>query len=192
MSTGDLPMMLFAHAADWEIWLAAHQTSSPGVWLQLAKKHGPISSASYAEALDVALCYGWIDSQKRAYDEASWLQKFSRRGPKSIWSQINRDHVARLTESGRMQPSGMAAVASAKQDGRWDAAYAGQSSATIPDDLQAALAANPAASAFFATLNSANRYAIIFRVTTVKKPETRARNIQKFVAMLERGELIHQ
>ena len=187
----DLPVLLFATPAKFEAWLAVHHASAPGAWLQLAKKGTGLVSISYAQALESALCYGWIDSLKRTYDAASWIQKFTPRGPKSIWSQVNKDKIATLIEHGRMQPAGLAAVAQAQAGGRWDAAYASQSNASVPVDLQAALDANPAASAFFATLNSVNRYAILFRIHNVKKAETRSRKIAEFVAMLERGEMVY-
>ncbi|HET9223725.1 MAG TPA: YdeI/OmpD-associated family protein, partial [Roseiflexaceae bacterium] len=138
-----------------------------------------------------ALCYGWIDGQKKSHDEASWLQKFTPRGAKSIWSKVNREKALSLIESGQMQPAGLAAVESAKQDGRWEAAYDSQSAAGVPDDLQAELDRNPTAKAFFSTLNSRNRYAILFRIQTAKKAETRAKRIQEFVGMLERHEKLY-
>ena len=187
----ELPVLLFEDQAAWAEWLERHHAGAPGVWLRHAKKDGGLRSVSYAEALDVALCYGWIDSQKRSWDDRSWIQKWGPRGPRSIWSRINRDKVEALVAAGRMRPPGLAAVEAAKADGRWDAAYSSQSTATVPDDLQAALDANPRAAAFFATLNGANRYAILFRVQTAKKPETRAKRIAGFIEMLERGEKIH-
>jgi uncharacterized protein YdeI (YjbR/CyaY-like superfamily) len=187
----ELPILLFADARAWDEWLDAHHAASPGVWLRLAKKGAPLRSLSYAQALDEALCHGWIDSQKKPFDEHSWLQRFTPRGPRSIWSRINRDKVEALRAAGRMKPAGLAQVQRAQDDGRWAAAYASQSKATVPDDLQAALDGNPRARAFFATLDGANRYAILFRVHAAKKPETRARKIADFVAMLERGEKIH-
>ncbi|HEX8361104.1 MAG TPA: YdeI/OmpD-associated family protein [Longimicrobium sp.] len=185
----ELPVILFEDPAAWAAWLEANHADAPGVWLRLGKKGAPIRSLSYAEALDEALCYGWIDSQKKSYDEDSWIQKFTPRGRKSIWSKVNRDKVAALGE--RMKPAGLREVERAKDDGRWDAAYDSQRNATVPDDLQAALDANPAARDFFATLNGANRYAVLFRVQTAKKPETRARRIETLVAMLARNEKIH-
>jgi uncharacterized protein YdeI (YjbR/CyaY-like superfamily) len=187
----ELPVELFPDATAWETWLGDHHASSRGVWLRLAKKGSGLHSVSYAEALDAALCFGWIDGQKRSYDARSWLQKFTPRGRKSVWSRVNRDKVAALTDAGRMRPAGEAAVEAARADGRWDAAYDPPSTATVPDDLAAALEASPEAAAFFATLNSANRYAILWRIQTAKRAETRARNIAKFVAMLERGETLH-
>jgi len=143
------------------------------------------------EALDVALCYGWIDGQKKTFDDTTWLQKFTPRGKRSIWSKINREKVQRLVESGRMQSPGLEAVDRAKANGQWDSAYDSHRTAGVPDDLQRALDAHPKAKAFFATLNSANRYAILFRIQTVKRAETRAKKIEQFVGMLERHEVIH-
>jgi uncharacterized protein YdeI (YjbR/CyaY-like superfamily) len=187
----ELPIKLFADQAAWAAWLAANHAESPGLWLQHAKKAADLTSVSYAEALDVALCYGWIDGQKKSFDESSWLQKWTPRGAKSIWSKINREKALKLIESGQMKPAGMAEVERAKQDGRWDAAYDSHSSATVPSDLQAALDGNAEASAFFATLNSTNRYAILFRIQTAKKAETRAKRIQEFIGMLARHEKLH-
>ncbi|HEY7770363.1 YdeI/OmpD-associated family protein [Longimicrobium sp.] len=187
----ELPIILFDDQAAWAAWLDEHHADSPGAWLRLAKKGAPYSSVSYAEALDVALCYGWIDSQKKTFDEHSFLQKFGPRGARSIWSKVNREKIQALIDAGRMKPAGIQAVESAKADGRWDAAYDPASTASVPDDLQAALDANPKAKAFFATLNGANRYAILFRVQTAKKPETRAKRIATLVEMLERNEKIH-
>jgi uncharacterized protein YdeI (YjbR/CyaY-like superfamily) len=186
-----LPILLFESTEAWGAWLEAHSGDAPGIWLRLAKKAAPIDSITYAEALEVALCHGWIDSQKKSYDEASWLQKFTPRGPRSIWSRMNREKVQELTETGRMKPAGLLAVERAKEDGRWDAAYDSQRTATVPEDLQAELDRNPAAGAFFSTLDSANRYAILFRVQTARRPETRARRIAELVGMLERNEKIH-
>ena len=187
----ELPVALFESQADWSDWLDAHQADSPGLWLRLAKKAAGIASVNYNEALEAALCYGWIDGQKKSYDESSWLQKFTPRGAKSIWSKINREKAQQLIESGRMQPAGMAAIEAARHDGRWDAAYDSQRNATVPSDLQAALDNSPAAQAFFATLNSTNRYAILFRIHTAKKPETRAKRIEQFIGMLERHEKLY-
>ena len=187
----DLPVLLFEQQHDWAVWLDEHHGTSPGLWLRLAKKASGLQSVSYDEALEVALCYGWIDGQKKSYDDASWLQKFTPRGPKSIWSKINRAKAEALIASGRMQPAGLKAVESAKQDGRWDAAYDSPRSATVPDDFQAALDQNAKAKAFFATLNSTNRYAILFRIQTAKKAETRAKRIQEFIRMLEQHEKLY-
>ena len=187
----ELLMIGFVTQQDWEAWLAEHYADPTGIWLKIAKKATGTQSISYAEALESALCYGWIDGQKTAFDEQYWLQKFTPRRSKSIWSQINRDKANALIEAGRMQPSGLRQVELARADGRWDAAYASQSGATVPDDLQEALDKNPLARDFFLTLNSVNRYAIIFRVQTAKKAETRATKIQKFVEMLAKGEKIY-
>ncbi|HEY8318410.1 MAG TPA: YdeI/OmpD-associated family protein [Amnibacterium sp.] len=180
-----------ADAGAWESWLAANAGSSPGVWLAIPKKGSGRTSPTYAEALDIALCFGWIDGQKAPLDEAFFLQRFAPRGSRSVWSARNREHVARLIAAGRMRPAGLAEVERAKADGRWDAAYAGQASAQVPDDLRAALDAEPAAAALFAELDSANRYAILFRIGSVKRAETRARKIAEYVAMLARGETLH-
>jgi uncharacterized protein YdeI (YjbR/CyaY-like superfamily) len=146
---------------------------------------------TYAEAVDAALCYGWIDGQKLPYDESSWLQRFTPRGPRSVWSKINTGKAQALIESGRMRAAGLAAIERAKTDGRWESAYAPASTAAVPPDLQAALDANPKAKAFFATLKGTNRYAVIYRVHTAKRPETRARRIAEFIGRLERHETVH-
>jgi uncharacterized protein YdeI (YjbR/CyaY-like superfamily) len=190
-SPAELPIMLFEDQAAWAAWLEQNNADAPGLWLRHAKKASGIASVSYAEALDVALCYGWIDGQKKSYDDASWLQKWTPRGAKSIWSKINREKALKLIESGQMQPAGLAEVERARQDGRWEAAYDSHSTASVPDDFQAALDSNAEASAFFATLNSTNRYALLFRIQTAKKPETRARRIQEFIGMLERHEKLY-
>ncbi len=187
----DLPILLFTSQGEWEAWLQEHHAASRGVWLRHAKKASGLQSVSYAEALDIALCYGWIDGQKKSYDESSWLQKWTPRGLKSIWSKVNREKIQQLTERGRMQPAGIAAVEAAKQDGRWDAAYDSPSQAMVPDDFQAALDRHPQASAFFATLNSQNRYGILWRIQTAKKRETRAKRIQQFIELLERHETLY-
>ena len=188
---GELPIMLFEDQAAWAAWLEQNHADAPGLWLQHAKKAADLTSVGYADALDVALCYGWIDGQKKSYDDSSWLQKWTPRGRKSIWSKINREKALKLIERGDMQPAGLAEVERAKQDGRWEAAYDSHSTATVPGDLQAALDSNADASAFFATLNSTNRYAILFRIQTAKKPETRAKRIQDFIAMLARHEKLY-
>lgn len=187
----ELAIRLFASPQEWEAWLETNHAQPDGLWLQFAKKNSGLQSVTYAEALDVALCYGWIDGQKKSYDDATFLQKFTPRGKKSIWSKINREKVEALLKAGRMKPAGLSAVDSAKQDGRWDAAYDSQRNATVPTDFQAALEQNPKAKAFFATLKSGNRYAILFRLQTAKKTETRGKRIRQFIEMLERGETIH-
>jgi uncharacterized protein YdeI (YjbR/CyaY-like superfamily) len=187
----ELEIVLFADPAELEEWLEANGEDSPGVWLKIAKKGAPEPSVTYAEALDLALCFGWIDSQKRGHDETHFLQRFTPRRPRGRWSKINREKAEALEEAGALRPAGAAEVAAAKADGRWEAAYEGQRTAEVPDDLQAELDANPAAAAFFADLDSANRYAITYRLAEAKKPETRSRRLAKFVAMLERGEKVH-
>lgn len=190
-SAPDYPILLFADRAAFRKWLSAHHASQPGLWLRIAKAASPLKSVTYAEALDVALCFGWIDGQKKSHDADSFLQKFTPRQKRSAWSKRNREHVARLTAAGEMHPSGLAAVEAAKADGRWDRAYDSPGTATVPDDLQAALDAHPDAKAFFETLKGANRYAILYRIQAAVKAETRARRIAQFVAMLERGETLH-
>ncbi|RNE67363.1 YdeI/OmpD-associated family protein [Cryobacterium tepidiphilum] len=180
-----------ADAGEWERWLDANGESSPGVRLAIAKKGAGVSSVSYSDAVDVGLCFGWIDAQKGRLDERYYVQLFTPRRPGSIWSQVNRERVQRLTDAGRMRPAGEAAVEQARANGRWEAAYASQGSAEVPADLAEALAASPEAAELFARLDSANRYAIIFRIGNVKRAETRARKIADYVAMLARGETIH-
>jgi uncharacterized protein YdeI (YjbR/CyaY-like superfamily) len=186
-----LPILPFASPKKWEEWLDKNHHTSKGLWLKIAKKDTGIDTVTYAEALDGALCHGWIDGQKGAFDDSFWLQKFTPRGPKSKWSKINRDKALALIEAGRMKPAGLAEVEKAKSDGRWDQAYDSQSKAMVPEDLQKELDRNPEAAAFFATLDSANRYAVLYRVQEAKKPETRARRIEKFIGMLNRGEKVH-
>ena len=185
-----LPVISFATVHDCETWFAEHHADHRGLWLKIGKV-GAAETVTYAEALEVALCHGWIDGQKRGHDEAYWLQRFTPRGPRSTWSQINRDKAEALIAAGRMHPSGQAQVDAAKADGRWEAAYAGQKSATVPDDLAAALAADPEAEAFFGTLTGANRFAILYRVHDAKKPETRAARIAKFVELCHNHETLH-
>jgi uncharacterized protein YdeI (YjbR/CyaY-like superfamily) len=188
----DIPTFAFASRADWHAWLAEHHASATaGLWLKLAKAGRGIETVSYAEAVEVALCFGWVDGQKRACDDDFWLQKFTPRRARSRWSEVNRAKALALIDSGAMQPTGLAEVERAQADGRWDAAYAPASTATVPPDLQAALDADPAAAAFFETLSAANRYAILWRVGDAKRPETRARRIATFVAMLAAGETLH-
>jgi uncharacterized protein YdeI (YjbR/CyaY-like superfamily) len=178
-------------AAAWERWLIEHHDSSPGVRLAISKKGSAIPSVSYSDAVDVALCFGWIDGQKGRLDEAHYLQHFTHRGVRSVWSEINCARAVRLVEAGRMTPAGQSEIDRAKADGRWAAAYAPQSSAEVPPDLATALAAAPSAMQFFEQLDSVNRYAILFRIGNVKRAETRARKIADYVAMLARGETIH-
>jgi uncharacterized protein YdeI (YjbR/CyaY-like superfamily) len=187
----DLEIRLFAGPAELEEWLEANAASSPGLWLKIAKKGAPEPSVIYAEALGLALCFGWIDSQKRGLDESHFLQRFTPRRPRGRWSRINREKVEALEASGAMRPAGAAEVAAAKADGRWEAAYAGARTIEVPADLQAALDADPKAAAAFADLDGANRYAILYRLHDAKRPDTRARRLAKFLTMLERGEKLH-
>jgi uncharacterized protein YdeI (YjbR/CyaY-like superfamily) len=189
--TDTLPVIAFDTQRDWEAWLEENHTEARGIWLKIAKKDAGARSVSYAQALDSALCYGWIDGQKAGLDERYWLQKFTPRGPRSVWSQVNRDKVTALIAEGKLQPAGLRQVELAKADGRWDSAYASQSAMSIPDDLQRALDNDPEASAFFSALDSANRYAILWRIHMAKRPETRAARIRTFVDMLAKHEKLH-
>jgi uncharacterized protein YdeI (YjbR/CyaY-like superfamily) len=186
-----LGVVSFADAEAWSAWLTSRHQSSPGVWLKIAKKASNTRSITYAEALEVALAWGWIDGQKGKLDGGWWLQRFTRRGSRSMWSKINREKAIALIAAGKMMPSGLTEVERAKKDGRWDRAYESQSRASVPEDLEAALARNPRAKKFFATLDSRNRYAVLFRVQHAKKAETRARRIAQFVEMLAKGEKLH-
>jgi uncharacterized protein YdeI (YjbR/CyaY-like superfamily) len=187
----DLPIVLFASPAELEAWLDQSHADAGGIWLKIAKKGSGVESVTYAEALELALCFGWIDSQKRGFDERHFLQRFTPRRPRGKWSRINREKVEGLIAAGSMRPAGLAEVEAAKADGRWKAAYAGQRTAEVPADLQRELDENAAAREFFASLDSANRYAILYRLEDAKKPETRERRLRKFIAMMERGEKIH-
>jgi len=189
--TDELPIVLFATPAELEGWLGREGADSDGIWLKVAKKGSGVTSVSYAEALEVALCFGWIDSQKRGLDEKHFLQRFTPRRPRGRWSRINREKAEELIATGRMPPAGLIQVEAAKADGRWDAAYDGQRTAEVPADLQRELDVRPGAREFFSTLDSANRYAIVYRLGEAKKPETRERRLRKFVEMLERREKIH-
>ena len=181
----------FATQRAFEIWLRKNHASSDGAWLLIAKVGADKPTVTYPEAVDVALCYGWIDGQKKSIDAYHWLQRFTPRRVRSVWSKANRAKAEALIQSGRMRPSGMAEIDRARSDGRWDAAYEGARTAVVPSDLQAALDAEPGASAFFAGLDRANRYAVLWRVQTAVRPETRSRRIKTLVAMLARGEKIH-
>jgi len=176
---------LFKDQKSWDDWLAKHGESSPGLWLRLAKKSAKLKSVTHPEALEVALCHGWIDAQRKTFDAESFIQKFTPRRPNSIWSRINRTKALELIEAGRMRPGGHAAINKARQNGLWEAAYDSHRTAVPPEDLKAALEQSPKAKVFFETLNSQNRYAILFRIQTAKKSETRKRRIEEFVAMLE-------
>ena len=186
-----LPVAVFASRAAWGAWLGDHHAGSAGLWLKIPKRGRDVPSVTYEEALLGALAFGWIDGQKAPLDEAWWLQRFTPRRPRSRWSKANRDRAERLIAEGAMQPAGLRQVELARADGRWDRAYDGQRAATVPDDLRAALAANPAAEAFFAALDATNRYAVLYRVQDAKRPETRARRIERFVAMLAAREVLH-
>ena len=187
----DYPILPFASKKKWTDWLAKQHDKSSGVWMKLAKKDSGIASVTYDEAVEAALCYGWIDGQKKGFDDKFWLQKFTLRGPKSIWSKINTEKVERLIKTGEMKPAGLRAVESAKKDGRWAQAYESQKNISVPQDFQSALNKNKKAKAFFDTLKSSERYSFLFRIHTAKKAETRAKLIQKFVEMLEKHEKIH-
>ena len=187
----DFPIRLFKSKQAWADWLEKNHGKSTGLWLRLGKKDSGVRSVSYKEALEAALCYGWIDGQKRPENEKTWLQRFAPRSSKSIWSKINREKASALIASGEMQATGLEAIENAKKNGRWDAAYDSPSGATVPKDFQDALDGNARAKAFFEMLDRANRYAVLWRIQTVKKAETRARKVREFVGMLERGEKIH-
>lgn len=188
----DSPTKLFKDKEAWAAWLDRNHRESTGLWLQIAKKGSKFQSATYGEALDVALCYGWIDGQKRPQDEEIWLQRFVPRSKRSLWSKINREKALVLIASAEMKPAGLLAIEQAKQAGRWDTAYESPRGAEVPSDLQAALDASPMAKAFFETLDKANRYAVLWRIQTVKRAETRVRKIGHFIEMLERKEKIHE
>lgn len=189
--TDTLPTISFATQQDWEAWLNEHHTDTKGLWLKIAKKETGIPSVSYPEALESALCYGWIDGQKASYDDKYWLQKFTPRSPKSMWSKVNCDKATSLIAAGRMQPAGLRQVQLARADGRWDLAYESQSKITVPDDFQRELDKNQEAKEFFSTLNSVNRYAILRRIQISKKPETRAARIEKFIDMLSKHQKLY-
>jgi uncharacterized protein YdeI (YjbR/CyaY-like superfamily) len=187
----DLPVLGFADAVAWESWLAEHHTDAAGIWLKIIKSGRPGPGVSYSDALDVALCYGWIDGQKGRLDDEYWLQRFTPRKPGSRWSKINTERAGRLIDANRMRPAGLREVEAARGDGRWQSAYHGQRRINVPEDLQRELDRNDAAREFFATLSGANRYAILYRIGDAKRPETRARRIAKYVAMLAAHETIH-
>lgn len=187
----DLLTKAFPNAKAFGAWLQREHDRSDGLWLKIAKKGTGVTSVTYAEAVDVALCYGWIDGQKARYDDTWFLQRFTPRRPRSVWSQINCDKVADLLDQGLMQPAGLEQVERAKADGRWEAAYQGSRTITVPDDFQAALDANPAASATFVGISRANRYAFLYRIQDAKRPQTRTSRIETYVAMLAAGETLH-
>jgi uncharacterized protein YdeI (YjbR/CyaY-like superfamily) len=185
------PVREFRTRAAWARWLEAHHGDDGGVWLKFAKKDTGVTTVTYAEALEVALCYGWIDAQVKRLDEIYYLQRFTPRRARSKWSKLNREAATRLIEAGLMRPSGRAEVERAKADGRWSAAYDSPSTATVPEDLERALRRNKRAREVFATLSASQRYAILYRIHDAKRPETRARRIAQFVDMLARGEKVH-
>jgi uncharacterized protein YdeI (YjbR/CyaY-like superfamily) len=189
--TTDLPILSFSTLAEWEKWLDSEHETAPGLWLKIAKNGSPSTTISYQQALLLALCFGWIDGQKARCDEHFWLQRFTPRKARSRWSKRNREAAMGLIEAGRMRPAGQRQVEAAKDDGRWENAYEGQRAATVPEDLKLALQENESAGAFFATLRGANRYAILYRIEEAKRADTRAQRIERFVAMLARGETIH-
>lgn len=186
------PVLRFASPDDWETWLKANVESQSGIWIMYAKKGSGIASITYPEALEVALCWGWIDGQVASYDAQYYLQRFTRRRPKSRWSKINCAKVEILIEGGRMQPSGLREIEAAKADGRWEQAYDSPKTISIPEDFQAALDVNPKALEFFRSLNSQNRYSMLYQIHEAKRPETRARRIGKFVDMLLAGKRLHE
>ena len=190
--SSDDPASRFQCQEDWAAWLDRNHSQSAGLWLQIAKKRSESPSVTYREALDIALCYGWIDGQKRPESAETWLQRFLPRSARSLWSKINRERALALIASGEMKPAGLKAIENAIQAGRWETAYDSPTGATVPGDLQTALDASLGAKSFFEALDKANRYAILWRIQTVKKPETRARKIAHFIGMLERKEKIHQ
>jgi uncharacterized protein YdeI (YjbR/CyaY-like superfamily) len=190
-SPDEKPILVFSRNTQWRKWLERNHDKSSGVWLRLAKKGSDKKSVSRGDALDIALCFGWIDGQARSEDDDTWLQKFTPRTKRSIWSKINREKVQALIGSGDMHAAGLSEIERAKKDGRWDAAYDSPKSMTVPDELQRALNKNRKAKAFFETLDSRNRFAILFRIQTAKKEETKAKRITQFVEMLERGETLH-
>jgi uncharacterized protein YdeI (YjbR/CyaY-like superfamily) len=187
----DLPVLEFPSQAEWTAWLEEHHAAAPGVWLRIAKKGAAEPTVTYQDALRAALCYGWIDGQKRPFDAAHWLQRFSPRSPRSRWSKRNTELAEQLTAQGAMRPAGLREIEAAKADGRWEAAYAGPRTASVPPDFERELSRRPRARAFFESLDSANRYAILYRLAEAKRPETRARRLETFVTMLEAGQKLH-
>lgn len=191
MHKTDVPILSFKSQRDWANWLAKQHAASNGIWLRFFKKDSGVASVTYAEALDEALCYGWIDGRLDPYDEKSWLRRFTPRRPRSPWSKRNIEHVNRLTAAGRMKPAGLQEAEAAKKDGRWDKAYDPQGAMEMPADFLQALSKDKKAKAFFESLNRANHYAIAWRLQTAKRPETRARRMQAILAMLKKGEKFH-
>jgi uncharacterized protein YdeI (YjbR/CyaY-like superfamily) len=191
MPKDDLPILEFAGRPAWQNWLESMHDTASGVWIKIAKKASGIPTVTHAEALEDALCYGWIDGQRAPHDDTHFLQRFTPRRPRSRWSEINRDKAILLIEQGRMKPAGLAQIQAARKDGRWEAAYASQRSIAIPDDFQRALDASPAAKEFFETLRGIRRYAFLYRIGDAKRPETRARRIKEYVALLAEGRTLN-
>ena len=187
----ELPTFEFATQADFEAWLEANHATAPGVWIRIARAASGIPSIKPAEGIEACLCFGWIDGKRVGGDERTFLQRYTPRRARSNWSKINRAWAERLIAEGRMHPAGLAEVRRAQEDGRWDAAYDSPANVTVPDDLRAALDAEPRAAEEFTKLNATNRYAVLYQVHDAKRPETRARRIEKFVAMLARGERLY-
>ena len=187
----DLPVIPFTSPADWENWLEQNHAISKGIWLQMYKKNSGVASVNYAQALDVALCYGWIDGQLKSIDELSYMQRFTPRRPKSLWSKRNIEHIARLTNEGRMKPAGIKEAEAAKEDGRWETAYDGQATISLPADFLEQLSKNKKALAFYESLNKANKYAVAWRIQTAKRPETREKRMKEILEMLGREEKFH-
>jgi len=190
-SKDDLPVISFKTSEEWRDWLEQNYQSITGIWLKFYKKDTGVTSITYHEALDEALCYGWIDGQAKPFDNISWIQRFTPRRKRSIWSKRNIENITRLESAGRMKPSGIREVEAAKTDGRWDKAYDSPGNMAIPDDFLNALSEDKNAVAFFETLNKTNRYAIAWRLQTAKKPETREKRIKTILEMLSRGEKFH-
>lgn len=191
-SKPELEIIAFDSQKKWAKWLEKNHGISPGIWLKFFKKNSGVKTVTYAEAVEEGLCYGWIDSQAKSIDEKAYLQRFTPRGPKSVWSKINTEHMERLIKEGRMKKAGLETMEAAKKDGRWAAAYAAPSKVTMPEDFKKALSANKKAAAFYKTLNKANTYGILTRIQFAIKAETRAKRIREFVEMLERGEKLHK
>jgi uncharacterized protein YdeI (YjbR/CyaY-like superfamily) len=191
--TGSAPGAIrgFKTRKDFAAWLEKNHKTSPALWVRIAKKNSSVSSITYGEGVEVALCYGWIDAQKLPEDETAWLQRFMPRRPRSIWSKVNREKVLALIASGEMKPAGLEEIDRARKDGRWEAAYDSPSAAAVPADFEKELDRHPKAKAFYKTLNRANSYAILWRLQTAKKAETRAKRMRSFIEMLEKGETLH-
>ena len=188
MPNDELPIIPFPSMAAWEVWLEDNHSSSRGLWLKIAKKASGIGSINYQEALESALCFGWIDGQRQSFDDDWFLQRFTPRRSRSRWSQVNRDRVARLIEEGRMRPAGLAEIANAKTDGRWDDAYPSASAIDVPEDLRQAFETNPQAEDAFAALNATSRYSILYRIHHIKDADARNHRIEQVVEMLTRGD----